>query len=202
MVIIVDLITKQVKRNIGTNSMFPDGNIPNVELQPNEQAVKIHDNSPLAQIISLAMPGYYDLVFNELGEAIDVVVTKTIAEYQTPSLSETQQQKILELNIACNQEILNGFSSSCTGLSHQYKFDMEYQGNFSKKMGLLALVPTIQSVDWPTKDMGVVEHTREQFIQLIIDGQTHMETKIFRYFGMKAQIEACETVEAVNEFVW
>jgi len=119
-----------------------------------------------------------------------------------PSLSDIQQQKILELNTACNQTIMNGFPSSCTGLEHQYKFDEEYQGNFSKKMGLLALVPTIQTVYWPTKDAGVVEHTREQFIQLAIDGQTHMETKIFRYFGMKAQVEACAEIADVETFVW
>jgi len=121
-----------------------------------------------------------------------------------PSLEDIQQQKILELNTACNQDILNGFSSSCTGIEHQYKFDEEYQGNFSKKMGLLSLVPTIQLVDWPTKDMGVVRHTREQFIQLAVDGQTHMETKLFRYFGMKAQILAptITTVEQIEAFVW
>jgi len=44
-----------------------------------------------------------------------------------PTLEQVQQQKIIELNIACNQDILNGFSSSCTSVEHQYKFDEEYQ---------------------------------------------------------------------------
>ena len=121
-----------------------------------------------------------------------------------PTLSEIQQQKIIELNTACNQDILNGFSSFCTDVEHQYKFDIEYQGNFGKKMALLALVPTIQTIDWPTSDAGVVPHAREQFIQLAIDGQTHMESKLFRYFEMKAQILAptITTVEQVEVFVW
>ena len=82
MIIVICSTTKKVINNTGTNSMFPDGNIPGIEFKSNEQAIKIHDNSLLAQKISLAMPGYYELILDESCEVIDVTVTKTITEYQ------------------------------------------------------------------------------------------------------------------------
>jgi len=118
-----------------------------------------------------------------------------------PSLSEAQQQKILELNTACNQDILNGFSSSCAGVEHQYKFDLEYQANMNQKATMFLLTNATET-KWPTKDAGVVIHGREQFIQLCVDAETIKEDKIYRYFVMKAQVEACAEIEDVEAFVW
>jgi len=121
-----------------------------------------------------------------------------------PTLSEIQQQKILELNIACNQDILNGFPSFCTGVEHQYNFDLEYQANMNQRATMFLLKPTMVETWWPTKDMGVITHTREQFVQLCEDAERTKDEKIFRYFEMKAQILAptITTAEQVETFVW
>lgn len=131
-------------------------------------------------------------------------LTQREAEYlaSIPTLEQVKEQKILELNTACNQEILNGFPSSCTGIEHQYKFDMEYQGNFAQQGVMLSLDATLETVPWPTSDAGMIVHTREQFIQLCKDAQAWKATNLYRYFGLKAQVEACETIEAVEAFVW
>ena len=113
-----------------------------------------------------------------------------------------RQSKIQELNIACNQDILSGFSSSAIGEKHEYKFDYEYQGNFDKKLGILSMIPTIQTVDWPTKDAGIITHTREQFLQVCLDGQSWIESNLFRYFRMKAEIEVMENIDEIASVKW
>jgi len=57
---------------------------------------------------------------------------------------------------------------------------------------------------WPTKDEGVVTHTREQFVKLCEDAERVKDEKIFRYFDMKTQILAptITTVEQIEVFVW
>ena len=123
-------------------------------------------------------------------------------EILKPTLQEYQQNKIIELNTLCNQTILNGFSSTCTGIEHQYKFDMEYQGNITQQGVMLTMDPTIETVMWPTSDAGVLSHTREQFIQLCKDAQAWKATNIYRYFELKAQVEACTVIADVEAFVW
>lgn len=117
-------------------------------------------------------------------------------------LQNAKVAKIIELNTACNQTILNGFSSTCMGTEHQYKFDMEYQGNITQQGVMLTLDPTIETVIWPTSDAGVIPHTREQFIQLCKDAQNWKATNIYRYFELKAQVEACTVIADVEAFVW
>lgn len=118
------------------------------------------------------------------------------------TLEDYRQNKIYEINRVCNQMILGGFLSSCTGLEHQYKFDMEYQGNFAQQGVMLSLDPAITTVLWPTSDAGVIPHTREQYIQLCKDAQAWKSTNTYRYFTMKAQIQAAGTIDLVNAFTW
>lgn len=120
---------------------------------------------------------------------------------QIPNVADIQQRKILQLNTACNQTILAGFSSSCTGVEYQYKFDMEYQGNFAQQGVMLSLDPTIETVMWPT-NVGVIPHMREQFIALCKDAQNWKAINVYRYFEMKAQVEACTEIADVEAFVW
>jgi len=118
------------------------------------------------------------------------------------TLDDYKKNKILEINTACNQTILGGFNSSCTGIEHQYKFDMEYQNNINQIGIMINLDSTIENIDFPTKDAGIISHTKLQFIQLCKDAQTFKETNIYRYFTMKAQIEICETINSINGFIW
>ena len=45
MLIIIDKNTGKVKANHGTNSMFPDGNVPSVEVADDEMKIMLHDDS-------------------------------------------------------------------------------------------------------------------------------------------------------------
>jgi len=118
------------------------------------------------------------------------------------NLPYVQQSKIEEINIACNLDILNGFASSCTGVEHSYKFNEEWQTNFNREMNSLLLNPTILSLNWTTKDDGVMVHTREQFIILYAESKLHIDTKMARYYEMRDQIMAAQTTTQVKEFAW
>jgi len=166
--------------------------------------IRKSDNQPCGTIPS-NMTVDQEILFNVLpnfgGSAEDYEVMEM--EAPPPSLSEIQQQKIIELNTACNQDILNGFSSSCTGVEHQYNFDLEYQANMNQRATMFLLKPTMVETWWPTKDKGVITHSREQFVQLCEDAERIKGEKIFRYFEMKAQILApTTTAEQVEAFAW
>lgn len=118
------------------------------------------------------------------------------------TLQDYKDNKIYEINVACNQTILGGFMSNCLGSIHQYKFDMEYQSNFAQQGVLVLMDASMENVMWPTKDMGVLPHARESFIQLCKDAQDWKSNNIYRYFGLKAQIENCTDISQVETFAW
>ena len=102
MLLVIDKITKKVIENQGTNSMFPDGNIPNVELKENEEFIKIHDDSEEAKLILSA----YDYSF----ENSVLNVNKTIEQYLNEQ-KETPEYLIKQINEIRNQR--NQLLSSC-----------------------------------------------------------------------------------------
>jgi len=123
---------------------------------------------------------------------------------QEVELQNAKENKIIELNNACNQVILGGFVSNCLGgVEHQYKFDMEYQQNMSDAMLSFMVDTSITSIDWPTKDVGVQTHTKAQFMQLFEEAKIFKTNNIYRYFDFKLRvIPALETVNDVNLIVW
>jgi len=172
--------------------------VVNINFTPDEQILAyIEHNMPSTS------PSDYDSIETDESdfrlENINSVVT--VVKNQL-SLAKIQQAKIAELNTTCNQIILGGFPSFATGTEHQYKFDMEYQANFSQQGVMLSLDPTISTVLWPTSDAGVIPHSREQFVKLCQDAQAWKATNTYRYFDLKAQVTSCETVDAVNAISW
>lgn len=96
MVIIIDKSTKAIKQNMGTNSVFPGGNIPNVTCAEDEEIVRIHDNSELAKKI---MAEKRSFKFNS--DCSDIEYTDTDEEYQTKvdekNKAKEKQQILTEL---------------------------------------------------------------------------------------------------------
>lgn len=117
-------------------------------------------------------------------------------------LLSLQTNKIEQLSKSCKEDILNGFSSSALGLSHDYKFDEEDQRNFSQQANALIFDSTIATIDWNTKDAGLLKHTREQFIQLLNDAQISKDEKVSHFRAMKKQILDAKTSDEVQTFQW
>lgn len=93
MFILIDKNTGKVISNYGTNSAFPDGNIPNIELKENEEAIRIHDNSDLVQDILDAQE--YELELQGT-DCIHVNVIKSKSEYMHEQ-KETPEYKRKEI---------------------------------------------------------------------------------------------------------
>ena len=51
MLIVIDKATKRLVNNMGTNSLYPDGNIPGFKVKCNEYVIRLHDESELAKKI-------------------------------------------------------------------------------------------------------------------------------------------------------
>jgi len=126
------------------------------------------------------------------------IFTPISNEIKLPPL---QQSKIEEINLACNLDILNGFESSVLGESYHYKFDLEYQNNFSEMAHLLNLDDSITEVNWPTNGL-MVPYTKLQFVQLLKDAGAFKSSKMARYFNLKAQILAMTSIDELKEVVW
>ena len=117
-------------------------------------------------------------------------------------LSFEQQSKIEEINTSCNQEILRGFDSSVLrGESHHYKFDMEYQANFSEMATMLSIDSSITEINWPT-DGAMVKYTKDQFINLLKEASYFKSNKLSHYFDLKAQILGCQTIDDIRLINW
>ena len=99
------------------------------------------------------------------------------------ALAELKEARIAALNEACNAFILSGFTSNALGEPHVYDFDEEGQSNLAQKATMLVLKPEITTVQWKT-NKGIKEHTRDQFIQLLTDGEQHKEGAIFQYWTL------------------
>lgn len=82
MIVILDKITKQVINNLGINPLFPNGNIPNLKPNENEIFIRIDDNSELVKKILNAECKSYTFVFDNDDNVVDVLINKTIEEYQ------------------------------------------------------------------------------------------------------------------------
>lgn len=103
MLIIMDERTKKVLNNLGTNSLYPDGNLP-IKENENEIYIRLHDDSVFAKKIMLAYE--HDLVLNDANEVTNVVVDKTLEEFQAeqnilppdPTESELLQEYVVEVD--------------------------------------------------------------------------------------------------------
>jgi hypothetical protein len=117
------------------------------------------------------------------------------------ALDEYKQDKIDYLNKICNETILNTFISSAMGTEHIYVFDYEAQMNFAgAKQAFQDNI--ITSVDWNTRDAGVIAHNATQFNQLWLDGFTHKMTNINKFRNLKEQVNTVTTKDQVDQINW
>lgn len=87
MLIILDKASKEIKKNLGTNSLYPKGDLPIFENE-NEIYVRIDDNSVFSKLIQSAY--YYELELDENNHVTNVIVHKTLEEYRAEQPIESQ----------------------------------------------------------------------------------------------------------------
>ena len=111
-----------------------------------------------------------------------------------------KEEKSIILKQESTLEIYGGFTSATTG--HSYGFSEYDQNNFTQQMVLLLSDPTITEVEWKTVDAGVVVHTKEQFLGVISDANSHKRDILSRLWTKESQLEKTTIVEEVNAIVW
>lgn len=114
-------------------------------------------------------------------------------------LEKKKIEKIQEMNDICEQKIVEGFLSSN---GHYYRTNRDDQINMIGQKDALLADPSIVSVQWKTEDMGYIDHTREEWLQVYGEAFTHKKTQLFKYNTLKQQIQATTTIEEIDLITW
>lgn len=122
----------------------------------------------------------------------------TDEDIQANYLGCIKKQRKNEINDKCTNYILSGFTATN---GHFYWFNEKDQANFTEQMCLLLNDSTITSIQWKTGD-GIITHTRDEFMQVISDGNTFKRNAMTKYWTLCAEIDASKTEEEVNSYQW
>lgn len=119
---------------------------------------------------------------------------------QTDVIALHKRLKIDELSDKCGLTITEGFVSSN---GHTYRTNGDDRENMIGKAVELILKPTITTVAWKTEDIGYINHTRDEWINLVfLEGLAFKENTLFKYNNLKGQVNAAVTDVEVQAVVW
>ena len=147
---------------------------------------------------------YDDLESNVLEE-----IKEHISEFYSIPLEQLVEDDILayhklamikRLERRCQQEVLEGFSSTTTG--HIYRTNTDDQINILGKIVELMLKTELLNVQWKTEDSGVIDHTRETFFNVLYESIQHKEDKIVHLWQKKYEVGLCTGHDEINLIEW
>lgn len=136
---------------------------------------------------------------------------KTVGDYVKQSstqraddrpLQDVKTDKLASLQATRDNEIYTTFQSSALGTPHTYTYSQEAAANFEKKTALLGIAPSITTISWYTVENGFVDHTRDQFVQVCLDGGNREEQLKMKYFQLEAQVSAATDISTVSAIAW
>jgi len=120
----------------------------------------------------------------------------------TITLEDYQKNKIYELSLECEQEILAGFYSSCRGTQEWFTNTRDDQNRVISQATLATLNPSFIP-EWKSASETIcTPFTMEQIVQLATEGATFMTERIKVFEILRNQVVACKTIECVGEIVW
>ena len=120
-------------------------------------------------------------------------------------LENAKIDKLVELNEACNQAILDGFTHTIDGIDYHFSFDFEAQFNFHAAQTLFEN-GTIDNIVWTAKRNG--EYTRvpidKQIMgELAVHILQHKNGNISKYRDfLEPIVQSATTIEEVNSIKW
>lgn len=117
------------------------------------------------------------------------------------TLDNLKLAKIEQLKYFCSSAIYEGFLSS---LGHEFGFNMLDQGNFTQQM-LLVVADTsdsITTIQWKTKNNGVVELDKQQFTLVVNEAKDHKLTQQNKYWQLELNVLNSTTKEEVLNINW
>lgn len=123
----------------------------------------------------------------------------TLVQLQEAYLTYIKHENIQEMNTLCEQDILLGFTARN---NHFYEYKMFDQINMDGKVVLLRINPSIEMIEWETKDVGMVNHTRDEFFEVYKDAHDNKWVKIQKYRDKKQEILSCISEDQVRTISW
>lgn len=130
-----------------------------------------------------------------------------IIGWKSRTIDDLRAEKSAELNKACNEAILAGFTHVVNGVTYWFSYDMEAQGNFRDAKEVLSdgIVPEIMwTVRLGSKDG---EYTRvaitlETMMQLTIIIMQHKMEKISKYRDFLMPLVMGASKEELADISW
>ncbi|HLO11212.1 MAG TPA: hypothetical protein VK190_03025 [Pseudoneobacillus sp.] len=188
-----DKIEEHVKNDIGEKSIKVDISLINkINSQIEDYVIKVPDlsNFDMSQVMNET---YFETYFEP----------KNLIKDPTVLLQKIKNDKIEELNKACENHIIKGFWSSATGNPHFYRFNKtEDQLNFNQQATMLIIDPNINTVQWKTEDAGIIPHTRNQFMKVLNDVAEFKQNTISEYWQLKYRVMTATTANEIANIVW
>lgn len=123
-------------------------------------------------------------------------------ETQENILSELKKNKLAELDNKCNATIMGGFQSSALGAAHTYQSLIIDEIWFNSTLHRFAIDPNFTSVQYKTVDAGYLPHTKEQFIQVFVDGHSFGDSQIAKLNNLKTQVDAVQSQADLDAITW
>lgn len=128
----------------------------------------------------------------------------TVEEVATYETSKAKSSKLIELEQACENQIISGFASSALGTEHWYKSELTDQMNLIGAASIGADFPYKSGVknangiityDW-------MIHTAAQIKQVMSDGAAYKLQLLQKLTMLKANAEAAIDQSALDAVVW
>jgi hypothetical protein len=138
----------------------------------------------------------------ELGQILQADGTFITPAPPPPTLDDVKNAKIAELT-AVNNSASASFTSTALGTSHTYLSDADAMSKFNAEYTFVNGPDWDgQPILWFTIEEGGVEHTKDQFNQVWLDGRNHVATNFNKWDSLVKQVKACTTIDEVNSIVW
>lgn len=137
-------------------------------------------------------------------EKIKVLLSSSTEKYDTldkvsTGLESLKVARISKLKEESTSSIYDGFVSESTGYS--FGFNELDQVNFTQRM-LTIVAGATGPFKWKTKDAGVVELTKEEFIVVIQEAEAHKLDNQEHYWQLEELILSAETNAQVDSIAW
>ncbi len=168
----------------------------------------------LGRVVVYSGVEYPDRVFVENEPPSSFVIPKWDGEQWIEGksyddiLKDSKRLKDSELNLACNQSILAGFTHIINGKTYWFSYDMEAQGNFRDAKEILT-DGVVKELPWTVRKGGVngeysrIPITLEIMNELSLVIMQHKTDKISRYRDiLMPLVNGATTVEEVEAVKW
>lgn len=125
-----------------------------------------------------------------------------------PTLEETKNLKILELNAVCESKIIGGFMSSAFDGTTQVLYDSKITDQ-SRVNGLVSIAQlrllgfTTEIIKWKNaNESECTEWTPNQMLALGLDMKRHIENATEKYDSLKVYINSRTNIDDVQQVTW